>query len=196
MTPSWYARVFRGYTGNTDQPDGALQIIRANQPGVMVLVGAVGPYSPDAEGSPAYPAINAAWLNNCFNEMCQHIGSVTDTRGLPKVDGFAVHAYGREGNDQGVTDYGKNEPHHDVQAPGAATGAWWGFTVYKNWLDVIDSQTVGEIAGSPVWITETNTDTGGKPSSVRYPTETGWYLEALSEIVTYNGDTKRIKSVC
>jgi hypothetical protein len=64
---------------------------------------------------------------------------------------------------------------------------------YKNWRDVIDSDTSGTFAGAPLWITETNTRTDA-PSEDSYPS--GWYQEALKEIHDSNADWERIMSVC
>ena len=107
---------------------------------------AVGPWSGDANGSPSN-VLDCPWLNY-FYEMCQHIGETMIVRSLGQMDGFAIHTYGRVGS-TGTLNGGKNEPHNNVQAPNSPPGAWWGFTTYKNWRDVIDSQDLGGIAGSP-----------------------------------------------
>jgi hypothetical protein len=137
-----------------------------------VLVGAVGPWSPDANSDDGSTySINMPWLNY-FNEVCRNVYSMVSSKG--PIDGFAIHAYGRTGID-GTANGGANEPHTDVQGTGWATGAWAGFTVYKNWRDIINQRNTS----TPIWITETNTDTDA-PSSSSYPS--GWYLQALAEI--------------
>jgi len=140
------------------------------------LVGPVGPYSSDANSSDTY-SINMPWLNY-FNEVCRNIYQGASGKGIG-VDGFAIHAYGRTGTD-GTANGGANEPHTDVQGQGWATGAWAGFTVYKNWRDIINQHD----AAAPIWITETNTDTDAH-SNQSYPS--GWYLSALNEISVNGG---------
>jgi hypothetical protein len=191
MTPSWYARVFCGFGTSSNRTDNALQTIRGHQPSARVLIGAVGPWNTDANGSPAF-TLDCPWLNY-FNEMCQHIGEAMVFRGLGAVDGCAIHTYGRVGT-SGTLNGGKNEPHNHVQAPPPSPpSAWFGFTTYKNRLDVIDSHDLGGIAGSPIWITETNTRTDA-PSKDSYPS--GWYIEALKQIYDSNASWERIMSVC
>jgi hypothetical protein len=182
--------VFCGYGTASNRTDNALQTIRAHHAAAKVLITAVGPWSGDANGSPAF-TLDCPWLNY-LNEMCHLIGPAMVDRGLGSVDGCAIHTYGRIGS-PGVPNWGKDEPHTNVQAPNSPPGAWWGFTTYKNWLDVIDSHDLGGIAGSPIWITETNTFTHA-PSSQSYPS--GWYLEALKEIYDANANWERIMSVC
>lgn len=189
ITPTWYARVFNGYNAPVGDTGNAYQFIKSYQPGAHVLVGPVGPYNSDAgsdDGS--HYTISMPWLDY-FNEVCLNIHTGATNKGLA-VDGFAIHAYGRTGPD-GTANGGANEPHNDVQGGGWATGAWAGFTVYKNWRDIIDDQ---KFPSAPIWITETNTDQGTNPpaqSNNSYPS--GWYQQALGEI---SGAGARFWAVC
>jgi hypothetical protein len=189
VTPTWYARVFNGYNAPVGDTGNAVQFIKAVQPGAQVLVGPVGPWNPD-QGSDdgSQYSINMAWLNY-FNELCRKIYSGASAKGL-SVDGFAIHAYGRPGaiNPNTGQPYGSSEPHNDIQGGGWAPGAWAGFTVYKNWRDIINQLSTVV----PIWITETNTHTDtDAPSSQSYPSD--WYIQALAEI---SGAGKRFQSVC
>jgi len=182
INPAWYARVYNGYNAPVGDTGNAYQFIKTYQPNALVLVAPVAPWFPYSNSSDTY-TLNEPWLNY-FNEMCRNVYSGAEAKS-ESVDGFAIHTYGRTGTD-GTANGGASEPHTDVQVPGGPSGAWFGFTTYKNWRDIIDqfNTTV------PMWITETNTRTDA-PSSNSYPS--GWYLQALSEIAS-NG--ARFRSLC
>lgn len=180
ITPDWYARVFNGYGVDPGDTGNACDTIRTYQPGVSVLVGAVGPWMSDGNspGTPWSPA-PAYWLNY-FNGVCQHVFAGAAAKSIP-VDGMALHTYGRPGT------YGASEPHTSQQnfADGWY-GAQQGFQTYKDWLAIVSQQSTSV----QLWITETNTDTTA-PSSTSYPT--GWYLQALAEI---KGAGSQFQAVC
>lgn len=184
VTPTWYARVFNGYNAPVGDTGNAYQFIKTYQPGAHVLVGPVGPWYPytGSDDGSSY-TINTPWLNY-FNELCRNVYSGAAAKGLA-IDSFSIHAYGRPNAPNGMN-YGANEPHTDIQTPNEPSGAWFGFTVYKNWRDIINQHD----SGVPVFLTETNTDTGSGSAST-YPS--GWYEAALAEITSAG---PRFWSVC
>jgi len=186
ISPTWYARVFNGYSVPSGDTGNAYQTIKTYQPHANVLVGPVGPWNaqglPDDSSTYTIPCpsrqqgqnTHVAWLDY-FNEVCSNIYSMVATKG--KVDGFAIHAYGRTGAD-GSQHGGASEPNQTYDndnQQGWAPCAWYGFAVYKNWRDVINQR----FPGTPIFATETNTDVDAA-CNTSYPS--GWYLNALAEI--------------
>ncbi|MFN0072845.1 MAG: hypothetical protein ACKVVP_15275 [Chloroflexota bacterium] len=197
MNPDEWARTYNGYGSGASATDNAFQVIRAALPDARVLVGAVAPYNPQADGSPAF-AIPVPWLNY-FNQLCLRVTQRMTQAGLSAPDGFALHAYGRVGDD-GTANGGSQEPHRSVPSPVPyPASAEYGFRVYRQWLAVMDGYPLLQLA--PVWITETNTFTTTHCDQSYPMNPPGWYFEAVKEIYDFNHDPfvsvqNRIKSVC
>ena len=98
VTPEWYARIFNGYGEPVTHADNAVQVIRAENPYVRVLVGPVRPWNTDQDGDRHY-AIDVPWLNY-MNTLVAALDEGARTKaaaGIPLAapDGFALHVPGR-----------------------------------------------------------------------------------------------------
>jgi hypothetical protein len=192
VTPEWYARLFNGYGEPVTHTDNAVQVIRAENPHVCVLVGPVRPWNVDQEGSRRY-TIDAPWLNymNTLVHALDSSARLKSEAGIPLAapDGFALHAPGRPSAPElGAVDPGQ-EPRQDMPRD-AWDGAQAGFRVYRDMLDVINAYPSSR--GLPVYITSTNTFSSGEdiPPAQNYPQ--GWLTAALQEI----NDQPQVRALC
>lgn len=182
VTPEWYARLFNGYGTAVTDPNNALAIVRAENPGMRVLVGAVEPWVVDMEGARPF-IINTPWLNT-MNTLVIALDEATQARaaaGIPLAapDGFAIHAPGNPDSPKmGVIPLSL-EPQTDLISS-QWHGAQLGFRIYRDWLEIINSTPSTQ--GLPAYITASNTygvDNTGPPAE-NYPA--GWMTAALDEI--------------
>ncbi|MCX7851159.1 MAG: hypothetical protein RMN53_07465 [Anaerolineae bacterium] len=176
VTPQWYARIFNGYGEPVDRDDNAIQIVRAENGQVRLLVGPVRPWVEDQDGD-LPTATDAPWLNYMYTLVAMlDAGAQTKHAAgyaLAAPDGFALHAPGRVG------DLGALEPRTDQRRP-EWNGAQAGFRVYRDWLDIINAFPTTR--GLPVFITSTNTFVAaeGVAPADNYPA--GWLSTALAEV--------------
>lgn len=181
VTPEWYARLFNGYGAPPTRADNAVQVMRAVDPHLRVLVGPVRPWSTDQDGARPWQ-IDAPWLNY-MNTLVGALDAAATERsalGIPLAgpDGFALHAPGRidaPGLDETTR---ASEPHMDLRSQewGAAQA---GFRVYRDWLAVINAYPTTR--GRPALITSTNTATRLEvPPAQNYVP--GWLEAALDEV--------------
>lgn len=176
VTPAWYARLFNGYGAPAAQGDNAVQVMRAENPQIRLLVGPVRPWVNDQNGElPA--AIDAPWLNY-MHSLAAALDAGAQSKqaagyALAAPDGFALHAPGR------VSELGAAEPQSDQRRP-EWNGAQAGFRVYRDWLEIINA--FPSTRGLPAYITSTNTFVAadGVTPADNYPT--GWLSAALAEI--------------
>jgi hypothetical protein len=182
VTPAWYGRVFSGYGEGVSRTDNAIQIVRAENPSVRVLVGSVRPWSLDADGVHKH-TIDAPWLNymNSLVGVLDESAKAKATAGIPLAapDGFAVHASGRPEAPELAGRSASDEPRLDLPRE-EWKGAQAGFRVYQDWLDIINAYPSTQ--GLPVYITTANTYISGEgiPPSQNYPA--GWLTTALEVI--------------
>lgn len=182
VTPAWYARLFNGYGIDPGDMDNVLAVVRAENPNLRVLVGAVQPWVVDMEGARPY-TIDAPWLNY-FHTLVTLLDEAAREReeaglALAAPDGFAVHAPGNPDSPKMETRLPALEPQTDLIST-HWHGAQLGFRVYREWLDIINGADSSR--GKPVFITATNTfgaDNTGPPSH-NYPDD--WLIFALAEI--------------
>jgi hypothetical protein len=182
VTPEWYARVFNGYGEEIAHTDNAVQVMRAENPQVRVLVGPVQPWNTGQSGERRYE-IDAPWLNymNTLAAALDEGARAKATAGVPLVapDGFAVQAPGRPGAPGLAKPDAAEEPRLDLRWA-KWNGAQAGFRVYRDWLDIINDYPTTR--GLPVYVTSTNTFTpdAGVPPAQNYPQ--GWLTTALEVI--------------
>ncbi len=192
VTPEWYARIFNGYGTEVSRADNGVQVIRAENPHVRVLVGPVQPWNSDQDGERRY-VIDAPWLNymNTLVAALDEGAQAKAAAGIPLAtpDGFAVQAPGRPGAPELAGRDGAEEPRLDLRRA-AWNGAQAGFRVYRDWLDVINAYPTTR--GLPVYITATNTFTPdeGIPPAQNYPR--GWLTTALEVI----DEDPQVKALC
>ena len=186
VTPAWYARLFNGYGAPAAQSDNAVQVMRAENPQVRLLVGPVRPWVADQDGAQLAP-IDAPWLNY-FHTLAAALDAGAQAKqaagyALAAPDGFALHAPGRVG------DLGPAEPQTDQRQP-EWNGAQGGFRVYRDWLEIIN--TFPTTRGLPAYITSTNTFVAaeGVTPADNYPA--GWLSAALAEI----GQAPQVQALC
>lgn len=186
VTPAWYARLFNGYGAPAAQSDNAVQVMRAENPQVRLLVGPVRPWVADQDGAQLAP-IDAPWLNY-FHTLAAALDAGAQAKqaagyALAAPDGFALHAPGRVG------DLGPAEPQTDQRQP-EWNGAQGGFRVYRDWLEIIN--TFPTTRGLPAYITSTNTFVAaeGVTPADNYPA--GWLSAALAEI----GQVPQVQALC
>ncbi|WP_376792366.1 hypothetical protein [Thermoflexus sp.] len=191
VTPEWYARVFNGYGEPALHTDNGVQVIRAANPHVRVLVGPIRPWNTDQNG--VYPyRVDVPWLNY-MNTLVRYIDETARLKaalGIPLAapDGFAVQAPGRpEAPELGGR--GHLEPQIDLPQP-EWRGAQAGFRVYREWLDIINAYP--STRGLPVYITSANTfiPAVGVPPAQNYPR--GWLSSALSVV----NNEPQIQALC
>jgi hypothetical protein len=182
VTPAWYARVFNGYGEGVSRTDNAVQVMRAENSSVRVIVGSVRPWNTDSNGVRRY-AIDAPWLNymNTLVALLDEGAQAKAAAGIPLAapDGFAIHASGRPEALELAGQSGAEEPRIDLPRS-EWNDAQAGFRIYRDWLDIVNAYPTTR--GLPVYITTVNTyikDEGLLPSQ-NYPS--GWLTTALEVI--------------
>ncbi len=193
ITPAWYARVLSGYHTAATNQDNVLSIVRAENPGLRVLVGAVQPWVVDEVSGVRPYVIDAPWLNymHTLVTLLDETVQARAAAGIPLAapDGFAIDA---PGNPESTKMDGLNpalEPQTDLIST-TWHGAQLGFRVYQDWLDIINSQVGTQ--GLPLYIIASNTygaDSTGPPAQT-YPD--GWLTQALAEI----HDQPQVQALC
>ncbi|HLF24815.1 MAG TPA: hypothetical protein VJG32_00645 [Anaerolineae bacterium] len=192
VTSEWYARVFNGYNAEATHIDNVVQVIRAENTRVQILVGPVRPWNTDQDGQRRY-TIDVPWLNY-MNTLVAALDESTQAKaavGIPFVspDGFAIQASGRPDAPEIGSRDGADEPRLDIQRA-EWDGAQAGFRVYRDWLSIINRNPTTR--GLPVYVTSTNTFTPdtGTPPAQNYPK--GWLSNALDVI----NREPQIKALC
>lgn len=192
VTPEWYARLFNGYGEEVSHADNAVQVIRAENPSVRVLVGPVRPWVSDQDGGRRY-AVDVPWLNymNTLVALLDATAQAKAAVGIPLAapDGFAVQASGRPDAPELAGQDGAAEPRLDLRRE-EWNGAQAGFRVYRDWLDIINAYPTTR--GLPVYITSSNTFTPDEnvPPAQNYPR--GWLTTAL-EVVN---EEPQVQALC
>jgi len=192
VTPEWYARLFNGYGEDVSHTDNAVQMMRAENPQVRVLVGPIQPWNTDQSGERQY-AVDVPWLNymNTLVALLDEGARAKVAASIPLAapDGFAVQAPGRPSASELAGRDGAEEPRLDLRQA-EWKGAQAGFRVYRDWLDVINSYPTTR--GLPVYVTSVNTfaPDEGTPPAQNYPR--GWLTTALEVI---NGEPQ-VKAMC
>ncbi len=192
VTPEWYARMFNGYGEPPTHADNAVQVVRAVNPHVRVLVGPVRPWMWDQSGSRPY-RVDVPWLTymNTLVAFLDESARAKMSAGisLAAPDGFALHVPGRPEAAAATGENPAAEPRLNLPNP-AWKGAQQGFGVYREWLDIIN--TYPTTRGLPVYITSTNTHTPdlGVPPAQNYPP--GWLTTAY-EVVR---EEPQVQSLC
>lgn len=182
VSPSWYARLFNGYGEAASRTDNVVQTIRAQNPGVRVLVGPVRPWNRDQDGERRY-SVDVPWLSY-MNSLVAAIDEGTKAKaaaGIPMAgpDGFAIQAAGRPNAVELAGRSSAEEPRLDLKRD-VWGGAQAGFRVYRDWLDIVNGYQTTQ--GLPVFITSANTfaPDDGTPPAQNYPR--GWLTTALKTI--------------
>jgi hypothetical protein len=192
VTPAWYARVFNGYGQPVARPDNVVQIIRAENPEVRILVGPVQPWNTNQEGDQPH-SIDVPWLNymHTLVALLDESAQAKALAGFPFAapDGFAVQAPGRPTAPELGAQSGADEPGLDLPRE-AWNGAQAGFGIYRDWLAIINRFPTTR--GLPVYITSTNTFAAdeGIPPAQNYPR--GWLTTALEVI----NQEPQVKALC
>ncbi|RLC88337.1 MAG: hypothetical protein DRJ03_03150 [Chloroflexi bacterium] len=192
VTPEWYARVFNGYGEEIAHADNAVQVMRADNPHVRVLVGPVQPWTTDQDGEQRYE-IDAPWLNyaNTLIAALDEGARAKAATGIPLTapDGFAVQAAGRPAAPELAGRDADEEPRLDLKR-GEWNGAQAGFRVYREWLDIVNAYSTTR--GLPVYLTVANTFAPDEsvPPAQNYPR--GWLTAALGVI----NEEPQIKALC
>jgi hypothetical protein len=181
VTPEWYARVFNGYGEPPEHTDNAVQVMRAENALVRVLVGPVRPWNTDQDAEPH--AIDVPWLNymNALVAALDEGARFKSAAGIPLAgpDGFALHAPGNPDAPELAGGERADEPRRDLRRS-AWGGAQVGFRVYRDWLDIVNAYPTTR--GLPAYVTSTNTFAPGQdvPPAQNYPQ--GWLSAALAEV--------------
>lgn len=193
ITPAWYARVLSGYgTAVTDQ-NNVLAIVRAENPGARVVVGAVQPWVVDEVAGVRPYTTDAPWLNymHTLVTLLDETAQARAAAGIPLAapDGFAIDAPGNPESAKMDGQPPAQEPQTDLIS---ATwhGAQLGFRVYRDWLGIINNTATTR--GLPVYIIASNTygaDSTALPAQT-YPE--GWLTQALAEI----NQQPQVQSLC
>jgi hypothetical protein len=164
VTPEWYARIVNGYGQDPARTDNAVQIIRAENPGVRVLAGPTPLWGADQNS-----AHRPADVPNTMNALAAALDTGARAKldaGFPLAapDGFAIHALSRAAG---------------LGGPGPRTNQV-SFRVYGDWLETINAFETTR--GLPVYITAANTFSAddGAPPAHNYPA--GWLTAALNEV--------------
>lgn len=184
ITPEWYARIFNGYGENPYHTDNVLQTIRQENPHVRVIVGPVRPWSTefDEEVSKEHET-SMPWLSymqilvSHINTACLEKSKAGVSASCP--DGFDIQAPGMPDILE-MAGYGRyEEPAIDLQRE-SWNNARIGFSVYKDWLGIINA--FPSTRGLPVYIISTNTyhREANIPPAQNYPQ--GWLTTALTVI--------------
>ncbi|MDQ7028557.1 MAG: hypothetical protein Q9O62_01625 [Ardenticatenia bacterium] len=189
VSPAWYARMFNGYGEPPAHLDNAVQVMRAANPRVRVLVGPVRPWVRDQDGERAY-RIDVPWLNY-MNTLVAYLDESTRAKmaaGIPLAgpDGFALHVPGRP---EASGENPSAEPWLDLPNP-EWQGAQQGFRLYRELLDTINAYSTTR--GLPVYITSSNTYAPDLrvPPARNYPP--GWLTAAYRVI----RDEPQVQSLC
>lgn len=179
VTPEWYARIFNGYDTEPERVDNVLAVVRAENPGLRVLVGPVTPWSEEQGGRLRYE-VDAPWLNY-MNTLVAALDSAAQIRaeaGIPLMapDGFALQAPGRPELAEGDP---AREPWQDLTL-GEWEGAQAGFRVYEQWQAIVNAHPY--TAGLPLYISAANTyhPAVGTVPVENYPA--GWLTSALEVV--------------
>jgi hypothetical protein len=182
VTPSWYARLFNGAASPLHHTDNVVQTIRAVNSQVRVLVGPVQPWNIEQNGGQRYQ-VDMPWLNY-FNTLVAALDESAQAKasaGIPFTapDGFALHVPGRPNAPELAGRDSADEPALSLRRH-KWKRAQVGFSIYKEWLEIINSYP--STTGLPAYITSTNTftpDEGISPAQ-NYPR--GWLTTALQTI--------------
>ncbi len=182
VTPEWYARLCNGYGEDVSHSDNAVQIVRAENPRVRVIVGPLQPWSADQDGALPY-TINQPWLN-AMNTLVARLDEAARAKaaaGIPLLapDGFDVQAPGAPDAPEMAGVLRADEPSADLRRA-AWGGARAGFGVYRDWLDIINAYS--STRGLPVYIISTNTydRAANIPPAQNYPK--GWLTTAMKMV--------------
>ncbi|MDF1513646.1 MAG: hypothetical protein P1S60_07550 [Anaerolineae bacterium] len=182
ITPEWYARVFSGYGEDPHHTDNVVQTVRQENPHVRIIVGPVRPWSMDADGINKY-AIDMPWLNylNTLVALLDEADQIKNDAGIPlcRPDGFDIQVTGLPDAPE-MAGYARyDEPRQDLKRD-AWQGARIGFSVYKDWLDIINQYP--STRGAPVFIVSTNTydREANIPPVQNYPD--GWLTTAAAVV--------------
>ena len=187
-TPAWYARLFNGYGEDVTRNDNAIQIIRAENPSVRVLVGSAQPWGRDVSAPPYQ--IDRPWLNymNALVALLDEAAQAKQQAGIPLTvpNGFALHAPGNPNAPELAEQDRSLEPAIDLRRNGSQAG----FRVYQDWLAIINAYPTTQ--GAPVYITASNTfiPSEGVPPAQNYPQ--GWLTTALATI----NQEPQVQSLC
>ncbi|GIK56576.1 MAG: hypothetical protein HND44_03450 [Chloroflexi bacterium] len=169
-------------TAVTDQ-NNVLAIVRAENPGARMLVGAVQPWVVDEVAGVRPYTTDAPWLNymHTLVTLLDETAQARAAAGIPLAapDGFAIDAPGNPESAKMDGQPPAQEPQTDLIS---ATwhGAQLGFRVYRDWLGIINNTATTH--GLPVYIIASNTygaDSTALPAQT-YPE--GWLAQALAEI--------------
>jgi len=192
VTPEWYARLFNGYGKVVAHTDNVVQMARAVNPRVRVLVGPVQPWNADQNGERQFE-IDAPWLNymNTLVAALDESARAKAAAGIPLTapDGFALQAPGRPGAPELAGRNVAEEPRLDLRRAEWG-GAQVGFRVYRDWLAIVNAYP--STRGLPVYITSTNTFT---PDEVIPPAQNyakGWLTAALEAV----NEEPQVKALC
>lgn len=182
VTPAWYARLFNGYGEDVLHSDNAVQIVRAENSQVRLIVGPLRPWSRDQDGALPY-TIDAPWLNT-MNTLVSLLDEGARAKAavgiaLAAPDGFDVQAPGMPDVAEMAGTLRSDEPRMDLRRE-AWGGARIGFGVYRDWLDIINAYPTTR--GLPVYIISTNTydREANIPPAQNYPK--GWLTSALEVV--------------
>lgn len=182
VTPEWYARLFSGYGEPVTHSDNVVQVVRAVNPRLRVLVGPLRPWVFDQNGARRTPQ-DVPWLNymHTLVALLDETARAKSAAGMPLVtpDGFDVQAPGRPDAPEMAGRERALEPRVDL-ARMAWGGAQAGFRVYQDWLALINAYPTTR--GLPVYIISTNTfdREAGIPPAQNYPR--GW-LTTAAEVI-------------
>ena len=182
VTPEWYARLFSGYGEPVTHSDNVVQVVRAVNPALRVIVGPLRPWVFDQDGM-RRTSQDVPWLNymNTLVALLDETAQAKSAAGMPLVapDGFDVQAPGRPDAPEMAGRERASEPRVDL-ARAAWGGAQAGFRVYQDWLALINAYPT--MRGLPVYIISTNTfdREAGVPPAQNYPR--GWLIAAAEVI--------------
>jgi len=196
VTPEWYARMMNGYGEPAIHTDNAIQVVRAENPRVRILVGPVRPWNTDQNGAFTH-TVDAPWLNY-MSSLVAALDLSTQAKQAAGVagmapDGFALHAPGWVDAPELNGKERAQEPSIDLYLD-EWQAAQAGFRVYRDWLAVINSYP--STRGLPAYITSTNTfshaSAGGASRTPAQNYPLGWLTTAYAEI----RDEPQIHALC
>lgn len=182
LTPAWYARIFNGYGEPADHMDNVVQIVRAENRQLQLLVGPVRPWILDQTGAQPY-TIDTPWLNY-MNTLVALLDEGVRTKAAAGIaraapDGFALQVPGRPDAAEFINGTAAEEPRREVTAP-EWPNAQMGFRVYEDWLAIINSYATTR--GLPAYITATNTFAPDSPIPPAQNYPPGWLTNAFAVI--------------